>query len=63
MRPWTIETLGPAGPSNQHYTNLQRKPKGRFLNESPFQGPFIGVPYYIGDLKGGPNLEKYPYDP
>ena len=23
---------------------------------------FIGVSYYIGDLKGDPNLENYPYN-
>ena len=23
--------------------------------------PFLGVPYYIGDLKGDPSLGNYPY--
>ena len=30
---------------------------------SLFGVPFIWVPYYIGDPKGDPNLENYPYDP
>ena len=25
-----------------------------------FGGPFCGVPYYVWDLKGDPNLENYP---
>ena len=27
----------------------------------PFRVLFIRVPYYIGDLKGDPSLENYPY--
>ena len=27
----------------------------------PLGGPFIGVQYYIGDLKRDPNLENCPY--
>ena len=32
-----------------------------FQNRVPFTVLFVRVPYYIGDLKGDPNLENYPY--
>ena len=31
------------------------------LTRAPFGGPFVRVPYYIGDLKRDPNLENDPY--
>ena len=33
---------------------------GSSLTKVPFGVPFIRVPYYIGDVKGDPDLENYP---
>ena len=40
---------------------LTRVYMGGVQNWGPFRGPFLGVPYYLGDRKRDPTLENYPY--